>query len=1127
MTVAVLAALFVSSACVAAAEQKVAFSIPRQAADKALTAFAKQAGVFVLFPYDAVSQVEANPLIGAYRIRDGLKVLLRGTGFEADVDHEDRLIVRRSDDRGESRMSKRRNGQRTGWWSGLVAATVGASAGTAVAQDSGTDAVEEVTVTGSRIRQTDGMVTPVPVTAITPDELSSFEPGGTIAEQMDSLPQFFRNITAQKGSDGPGGGNVISGNGGGSYLDMRSLGTQRTLVLLDGQRMMPADKRGSVNVDTFPTALIRSVDVVTGGASAAYGADALGGVTNFVLDRQFEGFELEVGTGMTEVGDGERWNFSVAGGTRIGERLNVIGSIEARHIDQIWRDPASLSADVHQGWGYVTNPEWYPGAPMGTPQRLTLPWVASSRSSPTGIIRARTGSADTSPLIPFRYNEMTFLEDGSGARPFNHGDVYSNPLSTGSTFTLSGGPEAAIHNRAFDAGPSGSEVNGRSLFGAIRYEFSPELSVFAQVMSGVSSSGYEQKRGDYYMAGGQHAIIFRDNVFLPEDIGLAMDEAGITEFQLHKAGSFLGNNDPGAGADYKGEFETFSWSAGVDWLMPNGWSLRATYQSGETEKHTSVYDEIRIDRLVLAMDAVRDPTTGAIVCRVQLQNPTNEDLIASMAGTTLLSTRGGPLQSPIGLDNTVRDCIPFNFMGAGNMSEAALDYVTTPVWGESFVKQDFAEVVVSGEISDGWGAGPLAMAFGANWRQQEFGDTLNPADVDALGPPQNMPSLGIQGFAPRWYASQATLWQFTVLPTIGGEYDVLEWFGELNVPVWAASSGDRRLDMGFAYRSSDYSRISRIESWKVGVDFQVAPSLRLRATQSRDAREATFAERYDASVCGVPVNDPLFNDALFQIVGICGGNPDLRPELADTSVYGFVYQPAALEGLSLSVDWYDVQIKDAVGSLGVQRIVDECYDNGVQFLCDQIVRDPATNTIATIYNYYLNVDKSRVKGVDLELAYVTEPNFFRSQSEQLTVRVLGGHVAERSDTPLGGSTQDVAGSLDTPDLTAIATAAYRVGDIGVQLQQRYVAETIRDITWVEGRDVDDNTVSSATYTNLRLSYDGSSSAGDWTASLDITNLFDRPAPIVPATSYFGGAQTTDTFFDTFGRRYMLSFRMRF
>ena len=248
--------------------------------------------------------------------------------------------------------------------------------------------LEEITVTGTRIRRTDGMAEPVPVTTLTPEELQLFEPGSTVAEQLDALPQFFATSTAQRG------GPALFGNGGGSYLNMRGLGPERTLVLFDGYRMPPADKRGSVNVDALPTALVRSVDVVTGGATAAYGADALGGVTNFILDREFQGLKLNAGTGMNEFdNEGKNWNMSVAGGTRIGERLHIIGSLEARHVDQIERNPADLDPSWFQRWGHVTNPAWRSTDPPGTnPQRLTVPWVAPAGLHVNGKIGLPPGS---------------------------------------------------------------------------------------------------------------------------------------------------------------------------------------------------------------------------------------------------------------------------------------------------------------------------------------------------------------------------------------------------------------------------------------------------------------------------------------------------------------------------------------------------------------------------------------------------------------------------------------------------------------------------------------------------------------------------------------------------------------
>ena len=261
------------------------------------------------------------------------------------------------------------------WLPLLTVAVPLLSTGGKIAKAQTVEQPEEITVTGTRLRRTDGMAEPVPVTTLTPEELQLFEPGSTIAEQLDALPQFFLTSTAQRG------GPALFGNGGGSYLNMRGLGPERTLVLFDGFRMPPADKRGSVNVDSLPTALVRSVDVVTGGATAAYGADALGGVTNFILDRDFEGLKFNAGTGMNEFNnEGKNWNVSVAGGTRIGERLSIIGSFEARHVDQIVRDPADLDPSWFQRWGHVQNPAWLATDPPGTnPRRLTLPWVAPAR----------------------------------------------------------------------------------------------------------------------------------------------------------------------------------------------------------------------------------------------------------------------------------------------------------------------------------------------------------------------------------------------------------------------------------------------------------------------------------------------------------------------------------------------------------------------------------------------------------------------------------------------------------------------------------------------------------------------------------------------------------------------------
>ncbi|MES2627253.1 MAG: TonB-dependent receptor [Pseudomonadota bacterium] len=960
--------------------------------------------------------------------------------------------------------------------------------------------LEEITVTGSRITQTDGMISPVPVTTISPAELSSFDPGGTVSEQLDVLPQFFGNLSSQSSTG------ALNFGSGSSRLNLRNLGSQRTLVLFDGSRVVPSNTTSSVDIDAFPTALVRSVDVVTGGASAAYGADALGGVVNFVLDREFDGLKVQGGGGVTEWGDGERWNVSVAGGKSFGERLHVVGSVEARRINQILRAPEDLDNDWWQRWGHVTNPAWSPGAAIGIPQRLTLPWVSSTDHTPTGMIDAPGFSLDN----------YVFTNDAQDVRPFIPGDVVG-------TNSQSGGPEGQIANRAFQSGPMGAETIGRSGFAAVKYDFSDSLSGFAQVMVGRSESNSPDRRSAYNLRGGWAATIYRDNAYLPASVAQAMDARGISSFRLQKSGSFLGDNSIGLG-DGRAVYSLYSWSTGLDWEMPNGWDARLSWQRGESTSRAGLYGQTRVDRMFLGMDAVRDPATGAIVCRVQLFNPTEAQLANTPGIKGRVSVAGGPLRSPVGLDNSIRDCVPYNVMGAGNISDAAVAYTQSARIDTAAIEQDFGELLVNGELFEGW-SGPVSFAAGLTWREQEFEQRII-SDVYEFGPPVNAPELGILGIAPLYIGGSETLHLFTSARDSQGDMNVWEWFGELNVPFWQSGGGSQRLDGSASFRSSDYSRSGRIETWKIGLDFQVFEDLRLRTTKSLDVREPTFQELFDnRGGGGGTVDDPVTNTTYpTSVKG--GGNARLLPEVANTLVAGVVYAPSWLDGLQLSTDWYEVDVRDAVGTLGAQRIVDGCYRDNIASFCPMIHRDPASNLIVMVENGYLNVAKARVEGVDFEATYRTDVDMIEGQEETLDARLLGGYTIERSDTPLDGLPRDIAGEINAPDLTVIGTLSYDVGPIGMQLQQRYIADTLLNVDWVEGRDVDDNSVSSGNYTSLRLSYRGDmNSGGTWNVSFNVNNLFDRPPPVVPSFGAGGNAQTIPNGYDDYGRRYQLGFNI--
>ncbi|MDR0779364.1 MAG: TonB-dependent receptor [Pseudomonadales bacterium] len=990
--------------------------------------------------------------------------------------------------------------------------------------------LEEIQITGSRVRVTSGMAAPVPVTAVSMDELSSYNPGSSTVEQMAQLPQFFNTLSSQRGSG------TLFAQAGGSYLNMRNLGTNRTLILLDGSRLPPADKRGSVNVDMMPTALIRSVDTVTGGASAAYGADALGGVVNFILDRQFEGLKLNVGVGRTEWGDGDRYNLELAGGTSVlNNRLHLVGSFSANEVEQIHR----LASDVQnkydwfKNYGHVTNPAWTPGSSV--PQRLTLPCVAPTDRSPAGMLisRVNNNTSVTAPMTSFAYNGMVFTDDGKGVREFVKSPIYAAPGAPGSTSTMGGdcsNPEFIAYQNAHNA-IAGNGVVNRSGFGGAQYKFTDRLSGFAHALVGRSESRSTNYLGGMNFTGSWSGTAFRENVYLPPAVAKAMDDANINVFQIWRDEAPATENGLNSGTEDSGVFVTYAGAAGVDYVLPNDWEVHASWQTGESHRRTGIFDLQRVDRTYLALDAVLNPANGQIVCNVQMYNPTPAQLAESVKGQ--LAAPGGvpggtsghpttePLASPIGLDGTIENCTPLNIMGIGTNTAAAKTYISTPKIGEGRVNQDFAEVLLQGDIYKGWGYGPLGFAAGLTYRKQSFYEYALPADIDMLGPPQNVPALGIRGIPPGYTSGSANLHARSTVPDVNGSYDVWEWFGEVNVPIWKSTSGQQVIGGSVSTRQSNYSSLAdSLDSWKLGLDIQVFDGLRLRLTRSKDIREASFSERFDTQSTGTTIDDPFQGNARYSTTVTSGGNPQLSPEKASTNVVGFVYQPQWLDGLSFSADWYDVKVRDSIAQLGAQRIVNECY-SGNQSLCEQLRLDGGQ--IGRIFDVFLNVAQARVRGIDYELAYNTEPDFLTDVRETLNIRALAGYVAERSDTPFGAPQFDISGWLNNPDLTGIVTATYGVGAYSVQLQQRYIARVGLNRLWVEGRDVDINTVASGNYTNARLGYNGDFGRnGKWGVSLDITNLFDRGPPLVG-----GATQGMPADYDIYGRRYFLSAKLTF
>ncbi len=1103
----------------ALADGEVRFDVPKQRADLALTQFARQADLTVLFPFDAVSARTANAVTGSYSVEEGLEVLLEGTGLKPMLKEDGVLSIEVPPEMADERGPGAPDGPGTRR-RGIVSMVAALAEGAAT-----TDEVvfarerEEVTVTGTRIERATGFTTAVPVTAVTRSELVELAPASTVTEALDALPQFFSTQTAQRG------GHPVLGAGR-STLDMRGMGAKRTLVLIDGARTVPVDRSSRVNVDNIPTALIERVDVVTGGASAAYGADALAGVTNFILDRDFEGLKTDLRVGRTSEGDGRNWNVSVAGGAPFGarDRWHVTCSLESQEIAQIERNAAD--EDIG-GWfrrvGFVQNPDWSPDAPPGVPQRLVVPLVHSTLHTPTGVINEPGFSLD----------RHAFSLDGQSTSPYVMADIgcYGAAGSSCTINSASGGPWFPIADAAFDDGPFGAEVKRTSTFVGLQFDVSERTQFFGHLLGGETQSNMLDLRGNPHLMGVWHATAFIENPFLPEPVRDAMAAQGFDSIRIDKLGQIRGPglrnfNDR---QDNINAYETWSLALGFDHALfeADNWQLRGQIQRGESDKRSAVLGEARVDRMFLAMDAVRDPGTGQIICNVQRYDPTDEELAAAVEGVRVPAPIGDdslgapnelvPIPGPVAtIDDTISGCVPLNIFGAGHVSPEAQRYVVGDKYYVGAVTQEFAELLVSGEFADGIGAGPFSVAAGGSYREEMFWQRSLPRALMAFGPPVNAPEIGIRGISSGW-AGNRNVHHFSDFPAIKGGFDVTELFAELDLPLLDMDASPS-LAANVAWRHSDYSLSGPIDSAKLGLDLGITNSLRLRATFSRDVREPTFSERFDFQGGGGSIRDPVFDGQQFETISVNGGNPNLEPEEAYTRTAGFVYQPESAAGLQAAIDYYEIDLSKAVDQLGLQTIVDRCYETGR--LCEQVRRHPETNVVTLVENVFLNVADARVRGVDIELFWNSDVDFFGSRDESLNLRVLAGFLNENSETSAGGAKVHHAGGIDFPELTAIATANYRAGPYRLRLQQRYIDETILNTAWVDGVDVDDNTVESQSITNLTFGYERDLGDGrTWEASLSVNNLFDVEPPVIAEYWDRGGAQAVSNNYDVFGRRF--------
>ncbi len=975
--------------------------------------------------------------------------------------------------------------------------------------------IEEVVVTGTRIQQS-GMQTPVPVTTVDADELAAMAPGNLV-EGVSRLPQFFANQT-------PTSNESWFTRGGYGNLNLRGLGINRTLTLLDGRRMISSTAFGGVDINVFPEAMIERVETVTGGASAAYGTDAVAGVANFILDTDFTGVRTHLQTGQTSRGDADNYEFSVAFGTEVGRRGHFL--ISAERFDQDGVHDFT-DRDWYQGWGTI---------PDANGMLLVRPRVVSANSTFDGLIFA-PGTA---------LHGLAFKPDGS-YEPFQIGDIASGALGT----------PPARHSVA--NGGSGDDLGAEvqtlmpdnereSVFAYFDFDFSDNLTVYAQAIYGSNKTHrYNAPRGS--LQGTPTAItIFADNAFLPDELRAIMNdpEAPIESFTLRRMGS---KEDIGRDITLWDDNEMTSLTAGFKLTLDggafDGWQVDGYYQRGDNERRWYQHG-LRVDRIHAAVDAVQ--SGDDIVCR-----------------TTLFSDH-------------FAGCKPLNLFGRGRASNEAIDWVvgndpgeaiTTPLFfaGSGYdlgivdsyiaeaakvniteMEQNLFELTANGQISEGW-AGPISLAVGVSYRDEEIfqivRDSTNRASDHDDGRPVLCDSdplaieIGLRGVSQPDCLNTVGM-QYSKVSNITGKLSVREAFAETYVPLVADRPLMQSMTLGLAARWADYSGSGDIWAWKAGLDMRIVEPFRFRVTKSRDVRAANLSERFDKTGGSFTIQDPRYpEDGAYNVTGFSGGNPTVRPEEADTVTAGFVYQPNAVDGLSISFDWYQVDIKDAIGQLGHEAVVRRC-EEGAADLCSLVTRNPETDRVILVGDVFINIDEARVRGKDLEVLWRRDVSWLGGDRESFQARVFASWLDENSETLAGTRKIDRAGqtgieqttgiAYQLPDFKAIINLSYRTGPFDVFLQGRYIADGIMEAGLVEGVDIESNKVGSAFYTDLRFGYTRELRGG---ASLElfanVNNLLDTDPPVTPYYSVFLGQaqQTNPGLFDLLGRMYTAGVRFSF
>jgi outer membrane receptor protein involved in Fe transport len=910
------------------------------------------------------------------------------------------------------------------------------------------DSSDAIIVTGSRIRRPN-LESSVPVVSIGGDEF--FQQGRTaIGDVLNDLPSLRSTI-------GQSNSTRFLGTAGLNLLDLRGLGTQRTLVLQNGRRHVGSDLlSNAVSVDTnqIPTDLIERVDIVTGGSSAIYGSDAIAGVVNFVLKRDFEGLQIRGQSGISQHGDAGQYYVSGVWGTNFAEgRGNVAVNVE-----------------------YARQEDWY--ASQRKSYRTQNTWVQVD-SDPSGLTNGSDGVPDSVFTRDVRSglysNGGTFLGccDASG----NYLQPYL--FRPDGTLTPQTGEFIGVQSYPTVVGGDGNNFRDGTQTG-----FSPRLDRVSVNLIGhftvsdafepfieakyVRTNSLGNASGPFFFSGGTtgspREVFNTDNPYLnPQARQFLLDYYGSATdvpFYFQKNVVDLGNREE------KAQRETFRIVGGVRGTFNDDWNYEVSGNYGEFRESTRILGNLNVQRFLLAIDAVdqglfqNGVANGNIVCRAQV-DPT---AAIAFEGARL------PGYAAAQLANDVAACKPANMFGEGNISQDAKNYMIQDTVSHGKITQLVLSGFLSGDTSQWFElpGGPVGFAIGAEYRRETNDYTQDPL-VDA------------------------GLTFYNAIPTFNPPaFEVKEIYGELRVPILANMPFFHELTLTGAGRIADYKgKTGTVYTYNGGVEWSPIEDIRFRAQYARSVRAPNLTELYtpagqnfapgfqdpcdvnnigdapnraaNCAAAGIPNGTAI--PYLQSLPYLSGGNPDLDAEKSDSYTIGGVFQPRFLPGFSASVDYYNITVNNVIVPLDAQTIVDACYDSEstVNSFCGLFTRNgngtgPSQEAPYQILSNSLlsgpvNFAKLKVRGIDVEAAY--RKNF---GSFALNTRIQYTHVLQNDNflDPLFPTVADrVRYELGDPADAFNWNVEVKRGKVTFGYQMRYIGKmtpgAVENIQSVQGR----------------------------------------------------------------------------